>query len=37
MNARRFTIILTPEPDAGGYSVRVPALPGCQTQGENAR
>jgi antitoxin HicB len=31
---RRYTILLTPEPDEGGYSVSVPTLPGCFTQGE---
>jgi predicted RNase H-like HicB family nuclease len=34
----RFTVTLTaliyPEPEAGGYSAEVPALPGCYTQGE---
>ncbi|MDP2941390.1 MAG: type II toxin-antitoxin system HicB family antitoxin [Candidatus Omnitrophota bacterium] len=30
---RRFKIILEKEP-SGGYSVSVPALPGCATQGE---
>jgi predicted RNase H-like HicB family nuclease len=30
----RYTIILQPEPDDGGYSVLVPALPGCYAQGE---
>ncbi|MBI2919225.1 MAG: type II toxin-antitoxin system HicB family antitoxin [Chloroflexi bacterium] len=29
----RYTIILVPE-EAGGYSVEVPALAGCYTQGE---
>lgn len=29
---RRFKIIL--EPEAAGFSVTVPALPGCATQGE---
>jgi antitoxin HicB len=29
-----YTIILHPEPVEGGYSVSVPALPGCLTQGE---
>ncbi len=29
----RYTIILMPE-EEGGYSVEVPALPGCYTQGE---
>jgi len=28
-----YTIILIPE-EEGGYSVEVPALPGCYTQGE---
>jgi predicted RNase H-like HicB family nuclease len=31
---RRYTVVLTPEPEAGGYSVAVPALPGCYTQGD---
>lgn len=31
---RQFTIILEPELEEGGYSVSVPALPGCRTQGE---
>jgi predicted RNase H-like HicB family nuclease len=31
---RRYTVILTPEREEGGYSVSVPALPGCYTQGE---
>lgn len=30
---RRYTVLVTPEAE-GGYSVRVPALPGCYTQGE---
>ena len=34
----QFTITLTalvyPEPEAGGYTAEVPALPGCYTQGE---
>jgi antitoxin HicB len=29
-----FTAVLTPEPKAGGFSVSVPALPGCYSQGE---
>ena len=30
-----YTVILTPgESDEGGYWVKVPALPGCVTQGE---
>ena len=32
--ARRYTIVLIPEAEEGGYSVLVPALPGCVTQGE---
>ena len=34
MIQRQYTIILHPEPEEGGYSVTVPALPGCFTQGE---
>ncbi len=32
--ARSYTIVLIPEREEGGYSVLVPALPGCVTQGE---
>ena len=31
---RQYTVILTPDLEVGGYTVRVPALPGCNTQGE---
>ena len=31
---RSYTIVLIPEPEEGGYSVIVPALPGCVSQGE---
>ena len=31
---RRYTVLLYPEPEEGGYSVIVPWLPGCVTQGE---
>jgi antitoxin HicB len=34
MKERPYTIVLVPEPEEGGYSVLVPALPGCVTQGE---
>ncbi|MGH2460024.1 MAG: type II toxin-antitoxin system HicB family antitoxin [Chloroflexota bacterium] len=34
MRDYQYTIILHPEPEAGAYSVTVPALPGCVTQGE---
>lgn len=30
---RRYTVLVTPEQE-GGYSARVPALPGCYSQGE---
>jgi predicted RNase H-like HicB family nuclease len=30
----KYTVILIPE-EEGGYSVEVPALPGCYTQGGN--
>ena len=29
----KYTVVLVPE-EEGGYSVEVPALPGCYTQGE---
>jgi len=29
-----YTIVLDPDLEAGGYTVTVPALPGCVTQGE---
>lgn len=28
------TALIWPEPEAGGFSATIPALPGCQTQGE---
>ena len=31
---REYTVILTPDP-AGGYTLDVPALPGCFTEGES--
>lgn len=34
MQEYRYTIILHPDPDEGGYTVTVPALPGVATQGE---
>ena len=34
MNEYAYTIILDPDADEGGYTVTVPALPGCVTQGE---
>jgi antitoxin HicB len=30
----RYTIVLIPDTESGGYVVEVPALPGCVTQGE---
>ena len=32
--AVNLTAIVRPEPDAGGFSASIPALPGCHTQGE---
>lgn len=32
---RRYTVVLSPDPDEGGYTVTVPALPGCVTEGDN--
>ena len=31
---KKYTIILDPDTEEGGYSVTVPALPGCITQGD---
>lgn len=31
---RQYTIVLEPDTVEGGYTVTVPALPGCITQGE---
>jgi predicted RNase H-like HicB family nuclease len=35
MTEYHYTIVLHPEPEEGGYSVTVPALPGCYAQGES--
>jgi antitoxin HicB len=32
---RKYTIVLEPDEEDGGYTVIVPALPGCVTQGES--
>lgn len=32
--AVKLAAIVRPEPDEGGYSASIPALPGCHTQGE---
>ncbi|MHB8598825.1 MAG: type II toxin-antitoxin system HicB family antitoxin [Ktedonobacteraceae bacterium] len=34
MSSYQYTIILHPDPEDGGYTVTVPALPGCITQGD---
>jgi len=31
---RRYTLLLEPDTEAGGYTVTVPALPGCITEGD---
>lgn len=31
---RRYTVLLIPDPEEGGYTVTVPALPGCITEGD---
>ncbi len=31
---RRYTLVLIPDPVEGGYTVRVPALPGLTTEGD---
>lgn len=35
VGTRRYTVLLTPELEDGGYSVTVTALPGCHTQGDS--
>lgn len=32
--SRTYTVVLDPDPDEGGYTVTVPALPGVVTQGQ---
>jgi predicted RNase H-like HicB family nuclease len=34
MTEYQYSIILYPDPEQGGYTVTVPALPGCVTEGE---
>ena len=31
---RRYSVVLLPDSEAGGYTVLVPALPGCITEGD---
>jgi antitoxin HicB len=31
---KRYTLLLIPDPEEGGYTVRVPTLPGCVTEGD---
>ncbi len=33
---RRYSVLLVPDADDGGYAVLVPALPGCITEGDSA-
>ncbi|MGE5596396.1 MAG: type II toxin-antitoxin system HicB family antitoxin [Hyphomicrobiales bacterium] len=30
---RKYTVVLSPDPERGGYSVSVPAMPGAASQG----
>ncbi len=30
----KYTVLLFPDPEEGGYTVTVPALPGCITEGD---
>ena len=32
--ARRYSVVLTPDAEDGGFVVSVPALPGCVTEGD---
>jgi len=31
---RRYTLLLIPDPETGSYTVEVPVLPGCITEGD---
>ena len=31
---KRYTVILIPDPEEGGYTATVPTLPGCVTEGD---
>ena len=37
MEKKIYTAVFHPEPEAGGYSVFFPDLPGCYTQGDTMR
>lgn len=30
----QYTVLFTPDEESGGFTVEVPALPGCHTQGD---
>ena len=34
---REYTVVLDPDDEGHGYTVRVPALPGCITQGRSRK
>ena len=34
MSEHIYTIMLEPDPEEGGYTITVPSLPGCVTQGD---
>ena len=34
MAVKRYTVMLFPDVDEGGYTATVPALPGCVTEGD---
>ena len=34
VRGRGYKVVLTPDLEAGGYTVEVPALPGCRTEGD---
>ena len=34
---REYTVVLNPDEEGRGYTVRVPALPGCITQGRTRK
>jgi predicted RNase H-like HicB family nuclease len=34
VRGRDYRVVLTPDPDVGGYTIEVPELPGCLSEGD---
>ncbi len=37
MSKRSYTVVLDPWPEGNGYTITVPVLPGCVTQGKTKK